>query len=118
MRIGLDIADTMTRHWPFFAFLAGALLDAGHEVVVLTFRMDRAGAEADLVDHGVRYSKLVTATEPELDRAGWERWKGVVCLELGIELLIDDDPEVQNHLPAGVLGLMPVLPERGLVYYD
>lgn len=118
MRIALDIDDTMTLHWGFFAFLAGALLDAGHEVVVITFRMDRAGAVAELGARGVRFTRLVTATEEALDEHGWEAWKGRVCAELGVELLVDDDPEVQNHLPAGIVGLMPVVQERGLVYYD
>lgn len=58
MTLGLDIDDTITRHPAFFALVAAAMLDAGHRVVIITMRVDRPRAMADLARMGVRRSTL------------------------------------------------------------
>lgn len=60
MVIGLDIDGTITRHPNFFAFISQALVQGGHQVVVITFREDRKSAADDLAVWGVAYSELIT----------------------------------------------------------
>lgn len=117
LRIGLDIDDTMTRHWAFFCFLANALVDAGHEVYVITLREDFAATRDELASRGLRYTELICADLDEME-GSVEAWKAAVCKDRGVEILFDDMEEVMNHLPETTLGLMPVDPARGLVYYD
>ena len=59
MVIGLDIDDTITQHPEFFSLISHALIDAGHEVVIITFREDRQIAETDLKLWNIAYSKLI-----------------------------------------------------------
>lgn len=44
MVIGLDIDGTINRHPKVFALLSDALMSAGREVIVITFREDRKSA--------------------------------------------------------------------------
>ncbi len=118
MRIGFDIDDTMSRHWPFFSLISRALLDGGHEVIVITFRSDRALAAAELSERGVVWSELVVADQEEIDTVGFAQWKGEICRRREVEIFFDDMPEVINHLPESTVGMMSVLPAQGLVYYD
>ena len=118
MRIGFDIDDTMSRHWPFFSLITRALVHDGHEVIVITFRSDRQLAAEELSERGILWSELVVADQAEIDTIGFAQWKGEICRRRGVELFFDDMPEVINHLPESTVGMMSVLPEQGLVYYD
>lgn len=48
MIIAFDIDDTITRHPPFFAVLSRALVEAGHQVLIITFRDDPTVTAEDL----------------------------------------------------------------------
>lgn len=104
----MDIDDTITRHPVFFAFLSNALIAAGHEVLILTFRIDRAGADADLRTWGVVYSELITPSPDPDSWDGTDEWKAQVCRERGVQVLFEDSPEVLRHVDQSVLGLMAV----------
>ncbi len=116
-RVGLDIDDTMTRNWAFFCFMANALVDAGHKVYVITLRDDFVATRDELAARGLRYTELICA---DLDamQGSVEAWKAAICQDRAVDILFDDMEEVMNHLPETTLGLMPVDPARGLVYYD
>ena len=118
MHIGIDIDGTITRHPAFFAQLASGFRAAGHRVTIVTFRTDRAAAEADLAAMRVPYDVLVVFEPERCSLPSLDTWKGSVCAALGIDLLFDDHPETLNHLPATTLGLMIVDPTQGLVGYD
>jgi len=106
MVIGLDIDGTITRHPAFFAFLSRALRQAGHDVVVITFRQDRASSESDLAQWGIAYSRLVIwSLGAHTDML---RWKGDVCRELGVEVLFEDDPQVLCQVAPEIVSMMVV----------
>jgi len=108
MVIGLDIDGAINRHPQFFAFMSQTLMQAGYEVVVITFREDRASATDDLAAWGIRYGQLVTwsfqADGGEDMYAGKDRR----CHTLRVDILFDDDPLVLCRLPPAILGMMPV----------
>ena len=106
--VALDIDETITRHPSFFAFLSHALTAAGHRVLVITFRIDRAAAEADLRSWGIAYDDLFTpSVDPDSDD-GTDEWKGRLCEEHRVDVLFDDSPEVLRFVGPGVLSLMVV----------
>ena len=112
MVIGLDIDDTITRHPEFFALMSQALVAAGHEVVIITFRDDREATQEDLESWGVAYTKLVTSSlEAHLEH-GVDEWKGVVCSEHGVEVFFDDDPDVIRYVDSSVTTFLSVDPDR------
>lgn len=107
MVVGLDIDGTITRHPKFFAFLSQSLMQAGHEVVVITFRQDRQSAMSDLSTWGIAYSRLETWSL-EHTAADMLQWKANVCRQMGVELLFDDDPQVLSRVDPEVVSLMVV----------
>jgi len=110
MKVALDIDDTITRHPAFFAFLSKALLDAGHEVVILTFREDRTSTAADLAGWGVVYTDLITSTLDAHLEHGVNEWKGAMCQQHGIDLFFEDSMEVLQHVPEPTVCFAPVGP--------
>jgi hypothetical protein len=117
MRIAIDIDDTITRHPEFFSLLTKLFKAAGHEVHVITYRLERKDAESELTDYGIVYDELILATGEELDRVGFYEWKADVCRQKNIEVLFEDMPEVINELDPSTLALMVVDPALGKVTY-
>lgn len=76
---------TLTHAWP-------------GEVIVITYRDDRSKAEADLAQHGIRYTNLVLVANFDA--------KAEVIRELGVDVYIDDQPEMLKNVPAGVSVLL------------
>jgi hypothetical protein len=107
MVTAFDIDGTITRHPAFFAFLTQALVQAGHQVLIVTFREDRAAAEADLDRWGIAYHRLITSSLEACFKHGVDRWKAVACREQGVEVFFEDDPDVLAHVDAGTLCLQP-----------
>ena len=97
MRIGIDLDDTITALPVWFSVVTDALVAAGHEVHVITYR--QPGTEVDvareLAEHRIRYSSLhlpSTGVDPPT-------WKSAVAGELGLDLMIEDSPEVLSRMP-------------------
>lgn len=106
MVIGFDIDDTITAHPPLFAVVSQALRLAGHRVVVITMRLDRERAAADLAAYGVVYDEL-RCFEIEAPGDYWG-WKGRVCAALGVEVFFDDSPDILARMPAATLPFLAV----------
>ena len=85
MIIGLDIDDTITRHPEFFSFLSGALIQAGHQVIIITFREDRPATEAYLSQCNIAYSELITSTLESSFEYGIDQWKSAMCKKHGVD---------------------------------
>lgn len=68
----------LTSHWP-------------GKVVVITFRSDRAKAEADLEEFNIRYDALVLVDSFDA--------KAEVIVRLGILVFFDDQPEMLKNIP-------------------
>ncbi|MGE0434654.1 MAG: HAD family hydrolase [Planctomycetota bacterium] len=103
MKIGLDLDGTITAAPEFFRIVAEALLQAGHEVHVITWRRPEflKRTQRTLDELGMRYSALHV---PEIADTlkPVELWKARVVVELGIELMIDDSADVLGNLPTTV----------------
>ncbi len=100
MIIGIDLDDTISALPELFSLLTSALIDAGHEVHVITYRAP--GTEdwvrTELAELGIRYTGLHLPTGP----GPAPEWKARVVAELGVELMIEDSPEVLARMPVGV----------------
>lgn len=100
MIIGLDLDFTITA-WPrWFSVITRALVQDGNEVHVLTHRergTDRA-VRKELAELGIEYTALHM---PESDESA-AVWKSRKAAELGLEMMIEDSPEVLAAMPEGV----------------
>lgn len=112
LTIALDIDGTITRHPAFFACLSQAMIAAGHRVIIITYREDRAAAAADLAGWNVAYTSLITATTDALLAAGVDEWKSVICREHGVDVLFEDDARALQHMDDDVLSLLAVDRQR------
>ncbi len=108
MIIGFDIDDTITRHPEFFSLITHALINAHHEVVIITFREDPQAAQTDLNLWNIAYSKLITSSLDDCFEHGVNEWKAVVCRRHAIEIFFEDDPDVIKHVDESTICMMPV----------
>jgi hypothetical protein len=109
MVIGLDIDDTITRNSEFFSFLSQAAVNAGHKVIIITFREDREVVQKALKEWNIAYDELITSTLESSFQYGVNGWKAAMCRENKIDVFFDDDLSVIKHIDASTLCLMPVL---------
>ncbi len=114
MRIGLDIDGTITRAPEFFAFLSKALMDAGHQVAVVTHRMDRRLTEEELAEYGVQYHELILPEEFDHEIA---EWKIEAFKKLQPDVVFEDMLDVVNGLPKMVVSFVPLSQKHGDLHY-
>lgn len=109
MTIALDIDDTITRHPAFFALVSRALVQAGHRVLIITFRDEagRADTEADLAGWGIAYDELICRSMASCDLAEVDAWKAAVCREHGVEMFFEDDAAVLAHVDEQTVCMQP-----------
>lgn len=108
-KIGIDLDYTITEMPWFFAPLTAALKQAGNEVHIITYRdrEDRGEAESELRELQIQYDQLHLPEDDALPAA----WKAAVCARLGLDLMIDDAPEVLAALPPATKRLWICDPE-------
>jgi hypothetical protein len=94
MVIGLDIDDTIKLHPEVFSLLSHALVDAGHKVIVITFREDRQTTETTLEQWDIVYNKLITPTPDGCFTYGVNEWKAEMCHQHDVDIFFDYDPHV------------------------
>jgi len=116
MVIAFDIDDTITRHPAFFSLSSQALVQAGHRVLIITFRDEsgRSDTEADLAGWGIAYDELICWSVANCDLADVDRWKSMVCREHGVELFFEDDAAALAHVDEATVCLQPFCPEASL----
>jgi hypothetical protein len=114
MVIALDIDDTITRHPAFFALISQALIQAGHRVLIITFRDEagRADTEADLDGWGIAYDELICWSMASCDLAEVDAWKAAVCRAHGVEIFFEDDANVLAHVDEETVCMQPFSAER------
>ena len=101
MKVGLDVDFTITDAPWLYKAMARALLEEGHEVHIITYRdwEKRREVERELTEYGVRYTGLhLPKNDDDLPPA----WKASVAREVGLDLMIDDSPEVLAAMPRAV----------------
>lgn len=107
MVIALDIDDTLTRHPPFFALLTQALAEAGHRVLIITFRDDPEVTASDLRRWGIAYHELFCWSMQANDLEDVDAWKAAVCSEHGVEVFFEDDADVLAHVDPATVCFTP-----------
>ncbi len=108
MIIAFDIDNTITRHPEFFALISHSLKDAGHTVVIITFRENREETRALLGELGIAYDTLVTSSlEAHLEH-GVDEWKAAICRQRRVDIFFEDDPRVITHVDPSTVCMMPI----------
>lgn len=113
MKFGFDIHGVSDTYPEIFAKMSEALVNAGHEVHILTGPPWNDRIKNELKDIGMVYthffsildsleSKGVPITWDEkghghADKTFWNRAKAEYCVEVGIDLHIDDSDEYHEH---------------------
>ena len=65
MRVAFDIDDTITRCPDFFAVISQALMAAGHDVYIISYRSGRGVVEQELEGYGIRFRDVILPSEPK-----------------------------------------------------
>lgn len=110
LRIGLDLDDTITAAPAAFRGLAAALIRAGCEVHIVTYRPDSSpeAVAADLAELGVEWTRIHLPrgfdTPPHL-------WKQATAAAAALDLLIDDDPDVVQAAAGTTVALRYTAPD-------
>ena len=107
MIVALDIDDIITRHPEFFAFISNSLMDAGHHVMVITMRDDRALTEETLQNWGIAYHELFCWSMESCDLAKTDQWKAEVCRRHQVDVLFEDDPDILAHVDGSTTCFLP-----------
>ena len=108
MIVGIDIDDTITAHPEFFSFLSHALIDGGHQVIIITFREDQSRTAKLLDELNIAYSRLITASLEAHMEHGVDEWKGWVCKQHNVEILFEDSAEVLRYIDPATMSFMAV----------
>ena len=118
MRVALDIDDTITRCPEFFSFISKAMMAAGHDVYVISYRDNQQAVEEELRDiHNIAFRQVVLPSEDDFRDQGFYEWKANVCRSLKIDIFFEDMPEVVNELDRSVVAFMPFDAGLGRVTY-
>jgi orotidine-5'-phosphate decarboxylase len=99
MRVGIDLDDTITEAPFFFRIIAKGLMADGHEVYIITFREDLNLAIQDLKKYDIPYTNIFV---PEQNDKSPEKWKAKIAIKLGLDIMVDDSPEVLDAMPKNV----------------
>ncbi len=86
--IGLDLDGTIDEAPDFFGLLARYWPG---KVYIVTYRSDRAKAEADLARFGIRYDELILVSSFDA--------KAAILVEKEISVYFDDQPEMLKNVP-------------------
>ena len=90
-----------------FAAITAALIEAGHRVVIITFREHSQATVDELAGWGIRYSEVVCSSLDQCLEHGPDAWKAAMCREYGVDVFFDDDPAVLQHVDGETVCFMP-----------
>lgn len=109
MRIGIGLDETISALPQWFSILTRAFLASGNEVHVITCREPGTNDEVaeELAQLGVTYTQL----HVPIQSVSAPTWKSHLATELGLDMMIDDSPEVLAKMPHGTARLWLSDPE-------
>jgi hypothetical protein len=106
MRIGLDVHGVIDKQPEFFSFLSAMLIDAGHEVHIITGQKLSTKLLLNLRKHKIIWTKIHSITNfnekrgvkikykgpnnPWMDPRAWNSAKARICKEENIDVHFDD----------------------------
>ena len=101
MVVGIDLDNTITDIPWMFAIISKALVDAGHEVHVITYR-ERGDTEQEMKGLGMTWTKVHFPEDHPLGGGSIPKWKAAVVKELNVSVMFEDSPENLAELPPDV----------------
>lgn len=112
MKIGIDIHGVCDAMPEFFALISKLLIDDGHEVIIITGKMESKGAVDEIKELGISYTKFFSIIDyhiekgtnitfdsngnPWIDEDVWNETKAEICKKEKIDFHIDDSPVYGN----------------------
>ena len=112
MKIALDIDGTISDSPEFFSLISKAIMAQGGEVHVISYRWEetRFRTEEELDSWGISYTRLHLPADTVRPR-DCPAWKASIVTEQGIEVVFEDQPEVLEAMPEGVVRFWLCNPE-------
>jgi hypothetical protein len=108
VKFGFDVHGVVDTHHEVYAAMTSALVDAGHEVHIVTGNQETPELVAELTGKGIRWTHWFSIVQYHLDRGDievrfeggqpwmdkeiWNRTKAEYCEGIGLSLMIDDSP--------------------------
>ena len=105
-KLAIDIHGVCDENPKFFSLISKLLVDNGHEVIVITGRMESHGAIDELIKLGISYTKFYSIVDyhkekgtkiwydekgnPWIDDDIWNKTKAEICEKEGVDFHIDD----------------------------
>ena len=106
LKIGLDIHGVCDANPEFFSELSRLFVNAGHEVIIITGRMESHGAIDEIKKLGISYTKFYSIADyhvkigtkiwydekgnPWIEPEFWDTTKAEICKKENIDFHIDD----------------------------
>lgn len=100
MRIGIDLDFTITEMPELFSIFSKALLVAGHEVHIITYRCDDGTTHDELKKLGIAHTKV--HIPPNHSKLNAPEWKSKLATEYRLDVMFDDSPENLAAMPPQV----------------
>jgi hypothetical protein len=112
-KLGLDLHGVSDKVPEFFALVSKLMVDAGHEVIIITGKMKSHGAEEEAKSLGLHYTKIYSIVDyniekgvelkidekgyPWIDEEIWNKTKAEICKKEKIDLHIDDSKDYGKY---------------------
>ena len=122
MKFGFDYHGVADTHQDVYGAITRALLDAGHEVHIITGYQPNFGVTTDLTASGIVWTHWFSIVQyhidlgeypvefrdgkPWLDGEVWDREKAEYCEREGIAMLIDNSPSYGANFKGDCLFLL------------
>jgi len=122
MKFGFDVHGVLDTHTEVYGVITTALVEAGHEVHVITGEIYSDDLGSRLRANGVAWTHWFSITQyhideedvevmwkdgqPWMDAEVWNRTKSDYCQEQGIKMLIDDSPVYGKYFDRGTIYLL------------
>jgi hypothetical protein len=128
MKLGIDFHGVVDAHPEIYGPLTQALVEAGHEVHLITGRLE-SEVTPDLKELGLVWTHYFSITqyhldlgevevwfddnnEPWMESETWDRTKAEYCEKEGIDLMIDDSPAYASYFIGRTVFLLQKNPKR------
>lgn len=114
MKVGIDVHGVLDTNLAFCE-LSRVLVEAGHEVHIMTGSPRTGKLMAQLTFVGAKWTHFFSITDhceelgikvtydeignPWVDNLEWNRAKGDYAEKVGLDLMIDDSEEYKGHFP-------------------
>jgi len=129
MKFGFDFHGVLNTHGKEYAELTAALVEAGHEVHIVTGLQETQELKDELASYGIAWTRWFSIVdyhlelgeyeitwddnqEPWMDAEAWNRSKADYCAREGLDFHLDDSPNYGSYFVGKTVFLLQKNPER------